>query len=385
VTTSPTSPPPPAPDAASRALLFDHLRLARAPGVGARTARLLLERCGSVAAVFADGPAALEARGVPRRVARSLHDPALARAGRTELDRIAALDLGLLGLELPGFPDALRTVHDPPLVLTARGALSPADERAIAVVGARRATPAGLEVARQLAFDLAAAGVTVVSGLARGIDQAAHSGALAAGGRTLAVLGSGLARVYPAQHAPLAERIARQGAVLSELPPDQGPTRHTFPQRNRIIAGLAAGVVVVQAGPRSGALITAGFALDEGRAVAAVPGDVLEPLARGPNGLIKDGAALVESADDVLEACFGVTHRPPLDAGEEPEPPAGSVEHRLLTLLRPAPRDLDALAAETGLEARAVMTALGRLEALGQVRAAPTGRYAVTAAGAGGQ
>ncbi|MCA8924581.1 MAG: DNA-processing protein DprA, partial [Planctomycetes bacterium] len=224
----------------------------------------------------------------------------------------------------PAYPEALRAILDPPLVLAVRGKLLPGDARAVAVVGARRATPAGREIAHRLGFDLAASGVTVVSGLARGIDQAAHRGALEAGGRTLAVLGCGLGVDYPAGRLAreLSRRIAERGALLSEFAPLQAPAKYTFPQRNRIVAGLSLGVVVVEASSSSGALITADLALQSGRELFAVPGSVLEPLSRGPNGLLKDGAYVVESAADVLEVLFGVaspTQTPPAEELEERE------------------------------------------------------------------
>jgi DNA processing protein len=287
------------------------LRLARARGVGPRTARLLLERLGSLEALDRLSAAGLQAHGVPARIARAVCDPALPARARAELAELRAAGAHVLGWGVAGYPPALEDLADPPLTLGVLGCqLTPG--RAIGVVGARRATPGGQEIARELGYELARAGVTVISGLARGVDRAAHEGALAAGGRTLAVLGSGLLEVYPPQHQALAERIARQGGgVLSELEPRAQPSRHSFPRRNRVIAALAQGLVVVEAGARSGALISADFALQCGREVMAVPGSILEPLSRGCNALIKDGAHLVESADDVIEITFGVAPREP--------------------------------------------------------------------------
>lgn len=377
--------------------LLARLCVARAHGVGARTAALLHDLAGSHAALLALPAAELERRGVPARVVAALRDPSLPGRARAELDRLRGAGGTLLGIGLPGYPEALATIHDPPLTLGMLGALQPEDRRAVAIVGARRATPAGLEVARALGHDLAAAGLTVLSGLARGIDQAAHEGALSAGGRTIAVLGSGVLAPWPPNNRGLAERIARQGAVLSELEPDAEPRRHTFPQRNRIVAGMALGVVVVEAGPRSGALITADMALQEGRELFAVPGSILEPLARGPNRLLRDGARLVESAQDVLDVLVGVTPRSAdlvAPEGTDEDPPAprdrpapgaprapdrvppfapiGEPDLRVAAELDPTrPTPVEELARATGLPAAEIMRALGRLELAG--RAAPLG------------
>jgi DNA processing protein len=348
--------------------LVRRLALARLPKLGARGAASLIERAGSVEALFAVDHETLLGWGVPRAIAASLARPSrwLERA-QAELDELRAAALTGLGRGLRGYPESLLGIHDPPLFLACAGTLLPDDARAIAVVGARRATPGGRELAHQLGAELAQAGVTVVSGLARGIDRAAHEGALAAGGRTLAVLGSGLLRVHPPQHRPLARRIARAGAVLSELEPRQDPAKWTFPQRNRVVAGLSQGVVVVQAGARSGALITAELALQSGREVLAVPGSVFDPLARGTNRLIKDGAHLVETARDVLDVVFGVEPEPEAGPAHAPE---GTPEARLLGAL---PGTLDELAQRSGLAFDVLLPTLGRLQLEARVRSTPTG------------
>ena len=348
-----------------RALLA-RLRLARTPGVGARTAKLLEERCGPPAELFDLDEPALRARGVPARLARALGDPRPARAAERELAEHRALGHRLLVPEDPAYPAELSAIDDPPQLLSYRGALE-GDERRVAIVGARRATPAGCEVAYQLALELAAAGVTVVSGLARGVDTAAHQGALAAGGRTWAVLGSGLAQVYPRRNLGLAERISERGAVLSELPAQAPPRRHTFPQRNRVVTGVSWGVVVVQAGPRSGALLSAELALQQGRELFAVPGDVLTPLAQGTNELLKDGAHLVTCARDVLELLDGVSDTP--DPEHELEPAAASV---LAQLERDELSELE-LSERSGLSVEEVSRALGELLLWGLARRTPLG------------
>ena len=218
-----------------------------------------------------------------------------------EMERARRGGAAVLTLEDASYPSLLRASSDPPPVLYVRGRLAPEDALAIAIVGSRRATPHGIDVARQLAGGLAAAGFTVVSGLARGIDAASHHGALESGGRTLAFLGSGLDRIYPAEHLKLAEEIAGHGAVLSEFPFGTPPLRSNFPARNRAIAWIAWATIVVEAARDSGSLITARLAADEGRAVYAVPGPVGEPNAEGTNGLLRAGAMICRGAGDVIE------------------------------------------------------------------------------------
>jgi len=199
------------------------------------------------------------------------------------------------------YPEALKSIHDPPLALYVKGTLDAADRHALAVVGSRRCTHYGTQVADRLSFQLAKQGYTVVSGLARGIDAAAHQGALKGGGRTLAVLGTGIDQVYPAEHAGLAEEIIGQGAVLTEFPVGFRPTRQSFPQRNRVVAGLVQGILVAEAARGSGALMTVDFANEFGRQVFAIPGRIDNPSAGGCNELIQNGAKLVTDIDDILE------------------------------------------------------------------------------------
>jgi DNA processing protein len=199
------------------------------------------------------------------------------------------------------YPKLLKEISDPPQLLYVRGTLLPEDAASVAIVGTRRATPYGLKMARELARQLAQSGITVVSGLAEGIDGAAHEGALEANGRTIAVLGHGLDRVYPPSHKELSLKITASGALITEFPEGVGPTRYNFPQRNRIISGLSLGVIVVEAPQKSGALITARFASEQGREVFAVPGPVSSRASQGTHALLKDGAKLVESAQDILE------------------------------------------------------------------------------------
>ncbi len=270
--------------------------------LGRARASALLEHFPSIDAVLS--ASAQQLRGVPG-VGREL-SARIARA-RQEIDaeREIALcqqhDLAIITPQHAEFPPLLQEIPDPPGVLFSRGHWQEDDQLAIALVGTRRASHYGLRQAERLAMGLAHAGVTVISGLARGIDAAAHRAALRAGGRTIAVLGSGLLNVYPPEHVELAQAIGQAGAVLSELPPLQKPMSGTFPMRNRLISGLALGVVVVEAAQRSGALISASHAAEQGREVFAVPGPIDSPVSHGCHRLIRDGARLVESVDDILD------------------------------------------------------------------------------------
>lgn len=277
----------------------------------------------------------------------------------------------------PGFPPLLAELHDPPARLHLRGAPAEMLSRlSVAVVGARSCSPYGAQVARELARELAGAGIVVVSGLARGIDGEAHRGALAGGGPTVAVLGCGIDRDYPRAHAELARRIAENGLVVSEYAEGVEPAPWRFPARNRIVAGLAAATVVVEARERSGALITADFALELGRDVFAVPGEITSALSKGTNDLIRQGATPLLSADDVLEA-LGV-ERPP------PAPPTGlsSEGKAVLDFLGQGAASLDEISRGTGVGSAEVAVALTELELTG-LAAQGDGRYRRTSAGRG--
>lgn len=271
--------------------------------------------------------------------------------------RLAERGLRFLGRSDPAFPPQLRAIHDPPVGLFLRG---DADSEllarpAAAIVGARACSPYGGQVARALGRELAAAGLVVVSGLARGIDGAAHRGALEAGGLAVAVLGCGIDRDYPASHRDLARGIAERGLIVSEYAPGVEPAPWRFPARNRIIAGLSAATIVVEARERSGALITADLALEEGREVFAVPGEITSSLSRGTNALLRSGATPLTSADDVLEV-FG------LDAATGRQRPAGTSP-----ILERLPATADELARMTGLDAGALAAQLAELELAGEV------------------
>jgi DNA processing protein len=284
----------------------------------------------------------------------------------------------------PRYPALLASTPGPP-ELDVRGTLEARDALAIAIVGSRHATAYGLEAAEMLAADLAARGVTIVSGLARGIDTAAHRAALAAGGRTLAVLGHGIAHVYPPENRSLAEAIVARGALLSQFPATLGPRSHHFPIRNRTLAGLALGVVVVEAAERSGALITAGLAGDLGREVFAVPGRITSAASRGANALIRDGARLVAHWTDIV-AELGESWRRLIDGGASGEVPrrrpvAGSDEARMLELLSvDETQHIERLIARSDVDAARAGSALIALELAGWARQLGGQRWMATGA-----
>jgi DNA processing protein len=294
---------------------------------------------------------------------RSRADAAIARARQLNIDLIPWSD--------PSYPVSLAAIVDPPPVVWLRGLRTALDPPAVAIVGSRAGSPYALEVAERLAADLSGRGVTIVSGLARGVDSAAHRGALAATGFTVAVLGSGADRIYPSEHKALAREIAGSGAIVSELVPGTPPQPQFFPRRNRIISGLVRAVVVIEAGEKSGSLITARLALEQGRDVLAVPGNVLTGRNRGGHALLRDGAKIVESADDILE-----------ELGLGPEPSAASKagstasDDPVLRSLPPGEScDLDAIAERSGLTPGRLLPRLFELELLGLVRRAGGGRF----------
>ena len=278
------------------------------------------------------------------------------------LERLAAGEVRWLARTDREYPPLLRSIHDPPPGLFLRGTAGPEVLRrpAVAVVGARSCSPYGAQVARTLGRELGAAGLVVVSGLARGVDGEAHRGALEAGGLTVAVLGCGVDRDYPASHRELAARIRERGLVVAEYPPGVEPAPWRFPARNRVIAGLAGATVVVEARERSGALITADLALEEGREVFAVPGEITSALSAGTNDLLRLGAAPLVSAKDVLDL-FGI------DATDAPEPELSAEGHTALDRVRDGPAGVDELAQVTGLDAGTLATALTELELAGLV------------------
>lgn len=286
----------------------------------------------------------------------------------------SAARLGILPLpwDDPRYPALLREIADPPIVLWVKGRVESLSRPAIAIVGSRAGTPTGLRIAQQLGEALAEAGLVVVSGLARGVDGASHRGALAGQGETVAVLGCGTDVVYPAEHRGLAERIAEHGALVSEFPPGTPPRAAHFPRRNRIISGLCRAVVVIEASERSGSLITARMALEQGRDVMAVPGNVLSGRSRGCHALIKDGARLVETVEDVLGE---VGWRPaPVLPGLDSDK-SFNCSDLVETMAAGEPYSLDELASATGRPPADLLARLTSLELAGQVTRIPGGCF----------
>lgn len=373
----------------------DWLTLALVPGVGSTHFVRLLAHFHSPSEVLA----------APERHLAQVVRPGLAKqiAQYTEVVDIAEqerrmdeYDAALITLNDTRYPWRLGEIYDPPLVLFTRGELLEQDEFAVAIVGTRRATPYGIRMAERLARDLAARGITIVSGMATGIDSAAHRGALEAGGRTIAVLGNGVGEVYPRQNADLMHEIIQRGCVLSQFPMGFKPAKGHFPRRNRIMAGMTLGTVIVQAPRGSGALLTAHDALEQGREVFAVPGEVGVAASEGPHSLIRQGAKLVENAEDILvelnlpaDVRAGSTAEAapddaPSEAGSQtaaraPTPPAESVsssERSVLDALSPDGSFVDEIAAVCRVSVAEALSALTMLELKGLVRQFSGKRFA---------
>jgi DNA processing protein len=366
-------------DSNSRSGIADLVCLTMVPGVGPHLCQALLEQFGTAAAVL-DAPAQ-RLRAVPG-IGTKLADRIA--GARREFDPAAALEtcrranVEVIARADPSYPAALQEIPDPPSLLYCRGTLVPGDQLAIAIVGSRRCTPYGLRTAERLAAALARVGLTVVSGLARGIDAAAHRASIKAGGRTLAVLANGLSRVYPPEHEDLAREITtdEKGALLSEMPMHQAPLAGLFPQRNRLISGLCLGVVVVEATPRSGSLSTAHHATEQNREVFAVPGPVDSLASQGCHQLIRDGAKLVETVGDILNELGPLVREVRPSAEETPvrhpvELTLSDHERALIGQLSDEPVSVDELIARTRLTPAQVMATLSVLEMRRLVRRLP--------------
>jgi len=375
---------------------LDWLRLIRSENVGPRTFRALIDRCGGAGAALAALPE-LARRGGAGRPIR------VAAADEVERERDEALKLGVRFVAYcePEYPPALRHIDAAPPILALRGREEALQQPAVAIVGSRNASAAGLAFADRLARGLGQAGYVVVSGLARGIDQRAHVAALATG--TIAVLAGGHAKPYPPEAAPLIPRIGESGAVVSEMPLAWEPRGRDFPRRNRIVSGLALGVIVVEAARGSGSLITARLAAEQGREVLAAPGSPLDPRAEGTNDLLRDGATLCARVDDALNALEPLRTRDPFSRLEEPRG-GGSVwfddsadgdtaaipetrevgemlvGERVAALLGPAPVSIDELARAAEADVRLVRAALVELELAGRIERSGGDRVALLAA-----
>src|SRR3954454_3520512 len=347
--------------------LIDNVRLSLVSGVGPLLRKALLERFGSAASVLAASRSELQSvDGIGPKTSAQI------AAGREDVDAERELELAaehgidVLTEASGDYPRPLRQIHDPPGVLFRRGKPQAQDELAVAVVGTRHATHYGLAQAERLAGSLARTGFTVVSGLARGIDAAAHRGALAAGGRTIAVLASGLLEIYPPEHVKLADQVAESGYLVSESPPRMKPLSGAFPQRNRIISGLSVGTIVVEAANRSGALITARHVYEQGREVFAVPGPIDSRVSRGPHALIKDGAKLVESIDDVLAELGPLAENIQREDGTSLTKPAelvlNEIEQKVLAAIDGSTISIDDVAKASELPIHRVLSTISVLE-----------------------
>jgi DNA processing protein len=359
--------------------LNDLIALSLVPGLGPRLTQALLDRFGSAGAARRASAAQLE--GIPHIGAKLAH--AFADALRTadpqaELDRVAQFGVKLIPLTAPDYPQRLKELQDAPHLLYYRGNLDPADGNAVAIVGSRRCTSYGLRMAGRLAGGLARAGLTVVSGLALGIDGAAHRGALEANGRTLAVLAGGLSSIYPPEHVGLAEEVVARGALLSETPMTMQPQRGMFHARNRLISGLARGVVIIEANDKSGALITARHAAEQGRDVFVVPANVDSSNSAGSMRLLRDGAKLIRDVDDLLEDMKGLrtpnrsasTKSPAAPALQTPPPVLDPSQQKVWDFLT-EPRHADEITRGLGLPAGDLSTLLLTMEMKKLIRRLP--------------
>jgi DNA processing protein len=368
-----------------RADLADWIALNMIRGIGPRTANQLLEEFGAPAQIFAASRLALEKFGLKPNTIQELHDSAILENANAEIERLEALHARVITLDDEDYPALLREIHDPPIALYVRGDLPKAyAQPCLAVVGSRRCSTYGVNTAQMLARDLAAHGLTIVSGMARGIDAAAHRGALEAEGQTIAIVGTGLETTYPKEHKGLEAEIMVQGAVISEFPLGTPPLPQNFPYRNRILSGLCFGVLVVEAAEHSGSLITARLAYEQGREVFAVPGNITSQTSFGPNYLIKDGAKLVQQWRDVVEELplalkekiLGVQRVTDKEESHAqllfPAVEFSASERQILEILSTdVPAHIDQLLLSCGLASAELMNALLSLEMKDRIRELP--------------
>ena len=360
--------------------LKNWLVLWRMPGLGARRYLKLLEVFDSPDAVLSASATSLKSAGMPEAVIDAIRSPNWATI-EPDLKWLSDPDHHLMIWQDADYPILLRQIPDPPPLLFIHGRRELLSDHQLAIVGSRNPTPAGAQTARDFAKELSGVGLTITSGLALGIDAAAHRGALEAGGPTLAIAATGLDRVYPARHHELANQITQQGALVSEFSIGTRPQAGYFPRRNRIISGLSLGVLVVEAARQSGSLVTARMAMEQGREVFAIPGSIHNPLAKGCHALIQQGGKLVQSAQDILEelhALVGVIN-PASDQAEncQQESPSGLSEsyQELLNQIGFEPASVDALVAQSGMAAQEISSMLLVLELQGYVSSSPGGCY----------
>ncbi|HZY45812.1 MAG TPA: DNA-processing protein DprA [Anaerolineae bacterium] len=339
----------------------------RVNGIGPAKVRALIDHFGDLERAWPATPIELKAAGLDRKAIESLLQTRSAIDLDRELDRIEKIGAKIIIWDDPDYPPLLRNIPDPPPVLYMKGQLTAADrEWTIAIVGTRKASAYGRQAAETLAGELTRNGITIVSGLARGIDAAAHEAALSVGGRSIGVMACGIDQVYPPEHKRLADRLIEHGAVMTEMPIGSPPEAGTFPARNRIISGLALGTIVIEAGETSGALITSDRALEQGREVFAVPGNIFSKASLGTNRLIKEGATLITTAQDVMEALnlkMVVEH-----SAARAVIPDDATEAKLLSLLSHDPIHVDQIVNDSGLPITQVSSTLAMMELKGMVR-----------------
>jgi len=344
-------------------------------GIGPARLRMLLDYYGDIGAAWQANPGELRAIGLDRRSAESLVRVRQSLELDAEMEKLGRLNISVLTWDSPAYPRLLKNIADPPATLYIRGNLTPPDEFALAVVGTRRASAYGKECTRLLVRGLAESRITVVSGLAYGIDTEAHRAALEAGGRTIAVLGCGVDITYPAENRKLSQRIAENGALVSEYPLGTNPESGNFPRRNRIISGLCLGVLFVEGTVQSGARITTDYALDQGREVFAVPGSILRRSGAGPNYLIQNGAKLVTGVNDILEELNLTMVAQHTEA--RAIIPDNELEATLLNHLSAEPVHVDELGQATGLTAADLASTLTMMELKGMVRQVGAMNYVI--------
>lgn len=350
-----------------------YLAFARVKGIGPARVRLLKKRFGDLSLAWNATEFDLISAGLDSKSTAALSAARALTSPEAELEALSKSGASAIGWDDPAYPALLRQAPDAPSVLFVRGALTEADRWGIAIVGTRNVSAYGREVAETLSRDLAANRLTIISGLARGVDGAAHQSALKAGGRTIAVLGSGVDVIYPPEHRRMAQQISENGAVISEYPLGTQPDAINFPPRNRIISGLSLGIVVVEADEKSGALITTSYAAEQGRDVFAVPGNIYSKTSRGTNKLIQDGAKLVTCAADILEELNleMVTRK----AEAQMALPDDDTERAVFEALTREPIAIDDVVRRTNLGASAVAGALAMLELKGLARSADGASY----------
>jgi DNA processing protein len=362
--------------------LRDWLALSFVAGVGRRTAAIMIERFSSPTAILEASITRLDAAGLKAECVQSLKNPEHRERAERELVKLRGMGAELIVLSDSRYPKLLKEIYDPPILLYVRGDLDKAfSQPAVAIVGSRHCSTYGKNAAEMLGRDLAAHGITIISGLARGIDGAAHRGAIAAGGVTVGVMGTGIDLVYPKEHQALADEISGQGALITEFPLGTPPLSQNFPFRNRVISGLCLGAIVVEGAERSGSLITARMAYEQGREVFAVPGNITSSKSFGPNYLIKDGAKLVQTWQDVVEE-FPSEHKARIlavnkEKREDDQPVIdgivlSEIERKVLSMIKlDEATQIDELIYTSNLSLGDLMSALLRLEMLDRIRQLP--------------